>query len=85
MHIGADALFFWAQPPMKSGSCGRFALSQPRMPYSCLLLKAEIMVRLPVLCPHCPSGQVITGGKTTAGQQRSKPTVSPLTIPLLYY
>ena len=30
------------------------------------------MVRLPVLCPHCHSDQVIKGGQTTAGQQRSK-------------
>jgi len=28
------------------------------------------MVRMPVLCPHCHSDQVIKGGKTTAGQQR---------------
>ena len=30
------------------------------------------MVRMPVLCPHCHSDQVIKGGKTTAGQQRYK-------------
>jgi insertion element IS1 protein InsB len=30
------------------------------------------MVRIPVLCPHCHSDQVIKGGKTTAGQQRYK-------------
>ena len=27
---------------------------------------------MPVLCPHCHSDQVIKGGKTTAGHQRSK-------------
>ena len=54
------------------GACCRFALSQPRMPYSCLLQKEEGMVRLPVLCPHCHGDQVIKGGKTTAGQQRYK-------------
>jgi len=36
------------------------------------LQKESILVRIPVLCPHCPSDEVITGGKTTAGQQRSK-------------
>jgi transposase-like protein len=30
------------------------------------------MVRMPVLCPHCPSDHVIKGGKTTAGPQRYK-------------
>jgi transposase-like protein len=30
------------------------------------------MVRIPVLCPHCHSDQVIKGGKTKAGQQRYK-------------
>ena len=30
------------------------------------------MVRMPVLCPHRHSHQVIKGGKTKAGQQRSK-------------
>jgi transposase-like protein len=42
------------------------------MPYSCILLKEEVMVRIPVLCPHCHSDQVIKGGKTKAGQQRYK-------------
>src|SRR5438270_155091 len=43
------------------GACCRFALSQPCMPYSCLLQKEEGMVRLPVLCPHCHGDQVIKG------------------------
>ena len=30
------------------------------------------MVRMPVRCPHCHSDHIITGGKTTTGQQRSK-------------
>ena len=30
------------------------------------------MVRILVRCPHCHSDHVIKGGKTTAGQQRSK-------------
>jgi len=30
------------------------------------------MVRIPVLCPHCHSDQVIKGGKTKVGQQRYK-------------
>ena len=30
------------------------------------------MVLIAVLCPHCHSNQVIRGGKTKAGQQRSK-------------
>ncbi len=30
------------------------------------------MVRIPVLCPHCHSDQVIKGGKTKAGHQRYK-------------
>ena len=30
------------------------------------------MVLIAVLCPHCHSDQVIKGGKTKAGQQRSK-------------
>jgi InsA N-terminal domain len=42
------------------------------MPYVCLLLQGEVMVRLPVLCPHCHSDQVLKGGKTTAGHQRSQ-------------
>ena len=29
------------------------------------------MVLMPVLCPSCHSDRVITGGKTTAGQQHS--------------
>lgn len=28
------------------------------------------MVRIPVLCPHCQSDQVIKGGTTKAGKQR---------------
>ncbi len=50
----------------------RFALSQPRLPYACLLLKEADMVRIPVLCPHCHNTQVSKGGKTKAGQQRCK-------------
>ncbi len=30
------------------------------------------MVRLPVLCPHCHSDQVLKGGTTTAGHPRSQ-------------
>ena len=30
------------------------------------------MVRIPMLCPHCHSDQVIEGGKTKTGTQRSK-------------
>ena len=30
------------------------------------------MLLMPVLCPHCHSDHVIKGGKTKAGQQRSK-------------
>ena len=39
-------------------------------PHLYLLLQEEGMVRMPVLCHHCHSDQVIKGGKTTAGQQR---------------
>jgi len=30
------------------------------------------MVRIPVLCPHCQSDQVIKSGKAKAGKQRDK-------------
>jgi transposase-like protein len=35
-----------------------------------LLHKEDIMVLIPVLCPHCQSHQVIKGGTTKAGKQR---------------
>jgi transposase-like protein len=35
-----------------------------------LLHKEDIMVLIPMLCPHCQSHQVIKGGTTKAGKQR---------------